>query len=64
MVNISVFPHFDINNENQKQEVKEISKQIPLILLPNDSFIKIENEKINIIGKAYNIFEEKIEENQ
>ena len=63
IVNINIFPHFDINNENQKQEVKEISKQISMILLPNDSFIKIKNEQINIIGKSYKIFKEKLEEN-
>lgn len=64
LINISIFPHFDLNNKNIIKEVTELSKQIPLILLPNDTFIKIENEKINIIGKAYNIFEEKLEENK
>lgn len=40
LVNINIFPHFDLESKAIVEEVKEISNSIPLILLPNDSFIR------------------------
>ena len=54
IVDINIFPHIDLNNKQLMAEVDEISKIIPLILLPNDSFIRIENGDIKIIGEYYN----------
>ena len=44
---------FDMINETCKEEIEEIKKIMPLILLPNNSFIIIKNGKTNIIGKYY-----------
>lgn len=55
LVNINIFPHFDIENKQILEEVKEVSNTIPLILLPNDSFIRIKNNNIDIVGKSYKI---------
>lgn len=60
IVNINIFPHFELENNSLLEEVKEISKDIPLILLPNDSFIRIKNNNIEIIGKSYKIYKENI----
>lgn len=60
MVNINIFPHTEINNTNLLKEAKEISKEIPLILLPNDSFIRIENNKMKIVGRSYSLYKEKV----
>ena len=55
LVNINIFPHFDLENKTILEEVKEVSNSIPLILLPNDSFIRIKNNNIDIVGKSYKI---------
>ncbi len=49
----SILSHFDFGDEQVVQEAEEVSKIIPLILLPNDSFIRSHNGKIKIIGKYY-----------
>lgn len=59
VVNINIFPHIDIENQTLLEETKEISKEIPLILLPNDSFIRIKNGNIEIVGKSYKLYREK-----
>lgn len=53
ITDINIFPHFDMINETCKEEIEEIKKIMPLILLPNNSFIIIKNGKTNIIGKHY-----------
>lgn len=55
LVDVNVFPHFDLENKAIVEEVKEVSNSIPLILLPNDSFIRIKNNNIDIVGKSYKI---------
>lgn len=55
LVNINIFPHFDLDNKAIVEEVKEVSNSMPLILLPNNSFIRIKNNNIDIIGKSYKI---------
>jgi len=59
IVNINIFPHIELENSSLLEEAKEISKEMPLILLPNDSFIRIKNGNIEIVGKSYKIHKEK-----
>lgn len=59
VVDINIFPHIEIENQVLLEETKEISKVMPLILLPNDSFIRIKNGNIEIIGKSYKLYKEK-----
>ena len=53
LVEINIFPHIDLDYDKLIIEAKEISQTIPLILLPNDSFIRIANNNIEIVGKHY-----------
>ncbi len=53
LVDVNIFPHIDLKNVKLIEEAKEINDIIPLILLPNDSFLRIENGKVEIIGKYY-----------
>lgn len=53
LIKINIFLHFDLSNERMFQEIKEIKKKQPLILLPNNSFIKIVNGNGEIIGEHY-----------
>ena len=45
----------DINNKEYLQEIFEVSKYGKILCLPNSSFIRIENNKIDIIGEHYYI---------
>ncbi len=60
IVDFNIFPHIELNNEVLMKEAMEISKELPLILLPNDSFIRIKNNQIEIVGIAHRLFKEKI----
>lgn len=53
VVNINIFPHYQ---STMLEESKEISNKLPLILLPKDSFIRIKDNKIEIIGESYNLY--------
>lgn len=53
LVDINIFPHIDFDNASLIKEANEIKKVIPLILLPNDSFIRIENGYIEVVGEFY-----------
>ena len=53
LCDISIVPHFDINDINQVNETKINSLKYPLIGLPNNSAIYIENGKIEYIDKYY-----------
>lgn len=59
VVNINIFPHIELENQSLLEEVKEISKEMPLILLPDDSFIRIKNGNMEIVGESYKIYKEK-----
>ena len=48
ITDITIDPHFDINNEEQVKEIKANSKNIKIIGLPNDSAIVISNNNIYI----------------
>lgn len=56
IVDITIDPHFDINNKEQVSEIKINSKKIKIIGLPNESAIVINNNKVKYIGDKY-VFE-------
>ena len=56
IVDITIDPHFDINNKEQVNEIKTFSNKRKIIGLPNDSAICIINNNIDYIGDVY-IFE-------
>lgn len=60
LVPISIFPHFDFNNEAFVEEANEISNQMPLVLLPNDSFVRVVSGEVEYIGEHYLIEKEKV----
>lgn len=57
ITNITIDPHFDINDEEQVNEIKENSKKTKIIGLPNDSAIVISKNKVQYVGDVY-IFED------
>ena len=56
VTNITIDPHFDIKNKMQVEEDKNMSVIHKIYGIPNDSCIKISNNRIEYIGKIY-IFE-------
>ena len=46
----SIYPHY---NQDLIKEIEEVSKKEPILAIPDGSFIRIENEKIEYIGKKY-----------
>lgn len=60
LTNINVYPHFDINNNEFVKEVKMVSKIKSLIALPNDSFIRIDNKSIELVGDCFKVDKEKV----
>lgn len=56
ITDITIDPHFDINNEEQVNEIRANSKNIKIIGLPNNSAIVISNNNVRYIGTVY-IFE-------
>lgn len=53
LVNINIEPHFDLNNSKHNPDIIEISKDNKIICLPDESFIRIDNDNIDIIGDYY-----------
>lgn len=53
LVDINIFPHIDFENKSLIEEANEIKKEIPLILLPNDSFVRVEDGRVEVIGEFY-----------
>lgn len=53
LTNITIDPHFDINNSVQVNEAKKMSFKHVIYGVPNSSCIKIYNKKIDMIGKIY-----------
>ena len=56
MTDITIDPHFEIDNEEQIKEAEIFSKEHIIVGLPNSSAIRIEDKQIEYIGKCY-IFE-------
>ena len=53
LVNINIEPHFDLNNEKHNKDIIEISKDNKIICLPDESFMRIKNNNVEIIGDYY-----------
>lgn len=51
--NTNIYPHVDINNKEYLQEIFEVSKYEKILCLPDNSFIRIENNNINIYEEYY-----------
>lgn len=47
---ISIYPHY---SQDLIEEIKEVSQKQPIIAIPDGSFIRIENDKVEYIGKKY-----------
>lgn len=60
LTDINVYPHFDINNKEFLEEVKMVSKIKALIALPNESFIKLDDEQIEYCGDCYKVANDNI----
>ena len=57
---INIYPHLDFNNIDYLKEVFEVSNYTKTVALPNDSFIRIENNNIDFVGEYYTIQNSKI----
>lgn len=55
LTNVYVYPHLNINSVDFLNEILEMSKYVHLYALPNDSFIRIENEKLQFVGEYYTL---------
>lgn len=55
LVDFNIYPHFDIDNKAFVEENIEINSIIPIISLPNDSFIIVKDNNIEYIGEYYKI---------
>lgn len=53
LVDINIEPHFDFNNLQHNEDIIDISRKHRIICLPNDSFIRIENDIVEYIGDYY-----------
>lgn len=53
LVDITIDPHYDVKNKEQVSENKKWSKKVPIIGLPDNSFIVVDNGKVNIYGRNY-----------
>lgn len=59
-IDINIYPHLDFNNIDYLKEVFEVSNYTKIVALPNDSFIRIENNNIDFVGEYYTIQNSKI----
>ena len=50
---VYIYPHFSVNNEELVSQLKQLSQDMNIFALPNDSYIKIANNKTEIVGKCY-----------
>ena len=55
LVEFNIYPHLDLKNEEFLKEIFTVSNDTPLIALPNESFIRCENENIEYFGNYYNV---------
>lgn len=56
LVDITIDPHYDILNEEKVSENKKWSEKLPIIGLPNDSFIVVNNGEITAYGENYQYY--------
>lgn len=55
LVEFNIYPHLDLKNEEFLKEIFTVSNDRPLIALPNESFIRCENDKIEYHGNYYKV---------
>ena len=55
LININVYPHFDIKAKDFEKEVKMVSMTKTLIALPNETFIKFDDEQMKFWGEYYKV---------
>ena len=53
LTNLYIYPHLDLTNIDYIKEIFDVSKKKDLILLPDNSFIRIENGQEKIYGEHY-----------
>ena len=53
LVNIHIYPHLDINNIDNLKEILLVSKYQKIYALPDNSFIRIQNDNIETYGDYY-----------
>ena len=53
LTSLYIYPHLDLTNIDYIKEIFDVSKKKDLILLPDNSFIRIENGKEKIYGEHY-----------
>lgn len=61
IVNFNIYPHLDFKNIEFLKEVFTVSNTVPLIALPNESFIRCENGNIEYHGDYYKVENETID---
>ncbi len=52
MLDFSIEPHFNINNEEVLKDLKEYSKTNKIFALEDDAYIIIENQQIKFYGNV------------
>lgn len=57
-----IYPHFSVDDEELVYQLKQLSKDAEIFALPNDSYIKITDNKTEIVGKCYLFANEKFME--
>ena len=62
LVDITIDPHFDINNKEQISEIIKNSNHKRIVGLPEESGIRIANKNISYINKCYQFEKEKMTE--
>lgn len=53
LVDITIDPHFNIENKEQVEEAKRMSLEHMIYGVPNSSCIKFENNNLTLIGNIY-----------
>ena len=53
LVNITVMPHYDVRDEEEKAEIKIISQETSLVALPDSSFIVVKDGEPTIYGESH-----------
>ncbi len=61
LVDINIYPHLDFNNIELLKESFEVSNYVPLTLLPNDSFVRVEKDNIKYVGDYYLVKDNEID---
>lgn len=56
---IYIYPHFSVDNEELISQLKQLSKDVQIFALPNYSYVKIADNKTEIVGKCYLFSNEK-----